>query len=338
MSPPERMARSFLLLLTLVALGGCDSSGPTGGEEVGEGEQLEDPNACEVGCGSWATGTPMPTPRSVVGTAEVNQRIYVFGGQGAEANEISVVEIYDPLTDSWSTGATMPTARNEMATAVVDGKIFLLGGCCPPLDTNERYDPATDTWTTWASMPRARHGPQAGLLGGKIYVVGGQTGDNSLSWVDVYDPGTNSWTSAADLNRPRTDGEVAVVAGVLYAIGGEQPQPQGGVTHVERYDPQTDTWVDLAPMRFIRGMVAIGVIDGKIYATGPAAEGGSQAFPPNATEVYDPATDSWTRLADAPAFRHGLKGAAAGGRLYLFGGRDENDQLLDLVDVFTPGG
>ena len=246
---------------------------------------------------------------------------------------MTTLEVYDPLTDGWSTGADLSEGLNEPAVAVLDGNLFVIGGCCGPSTANFQYDPVTDLWVARASAPRARHGAAAGTLGGKFYVVGGQTGNNAESWAHVYDPATNAWTAAAaDLLVPRADVSVAVVGGLLYAIGGAQPEPQGGVQDLERYDPALDQWSLRGRMRFLRGIVAAGVIDRHIYAAGPRDGEGA------ATAVYDPSVDLWTRLADPPSFSTGAEGVAVDGRLFVFGGIGPDEEVLDRVEVFTPGG
>lgn len=323
----HQMSLAALLFLLLGCSSSDDAAGPN---DDGFGEE-----GCTSGCGSWSDAAPMPTARWGVGAASLGGLIYVVGGRPLVDDTVdaglTTLEVYDPLTNSWSPGADLPEGLNEPAVAVLDGRLFVIGGCCGPSTANFQYDPVTDQWVARASAPRARHGAAAGTLGGKIYVVGGQTGNNALSWVDVYDPATNTWIAAAtDLIVPRADVSVAVVDGFLYAIGGAVPE--GGVQDLERYDPDLDQWSMRGRMRFLRGIVAAGVIDGHIYAAGPGEGEGA------ATAVYDPSIDLWTRLADPPSFRTGAKGAAADGRLFVFGGIGSDEEVLDRVEVFTPGG
>ena len=61
-------------------------------------------------------------------------------------------------------------------------------------------------------------------------------------------------------------------------------------------------------------------------------------------EVYDPATDAWTRLADLPypidimarrtEGRMWLAAAAHGGKIYTFGGANLNGEVRDTIDVY----
>jgi len=54
---------------------------------------------------------------------------------------------------------------------------------------------------------------------------------------------------------------------------------------------------------------------GKLYVFGGEAPG---VFPHN--EEYDPARNSWRRVADMPTPRHGLGAATVGKAIYVIGG------------------
>jgi hypothetical protein len=72
---------------------------------------------------------------------------------------------------------------------------------------------------------------------------------------------------------------------------------------------------------------AAAAFDGKIYVMGgtgaPPNGDGSSAI----VEVYDPATDSWTRLGGMPVAVHGIEAAAWDDKVYAFGGRWEDEAL-----------
>jgi N-acetylneuraminic acid mutarotase len=130
--------------------------------------------------GSWATKTPMPTPRHVHRACAVNDTIYVMGGITSIgcANPTSKVEVYDPSTDTWDTTKTnMPTARESFGLSAVNGKIYAIGGqtnnCSNWLSSVEVYDPSTNTWITKSPMLTQRGGLSTSVVSGKIYAIGG---------------------------------------------------------------------------------------------------------------------------------------------------------------------
>ena len=62
--------------------------------------------------------------------------------------------------------------------------------------------------------------------------------------------------------------------------------------------------------------ISIAEVDGKLFVIG-----GSQSNSRLATvEVYDPATDSWTKRADMPTARKNTAAAVVNGIIYVFGG------------------
>jgi N-acetylneuraminic acid mutarotase len=77
--------------------------------------------------GRWLRKTPMPTARGALGSAVLDKRIHVFGGETA-ANVFATHEVYDPENDQWTEAPPLPTARHGIAVAAVDGKIYVMGG------------------------------------------------------------------------------------------------------------------------------------------------------------------------------------------------------------------
>ena len=131
-----------------------------------EGEKLE---------GIWSRVADLPTARSEVTAAELNGKIFVFGGfgSGATANEE-----YDPATDTWRQRAPIPLGVDHAAAVAVGGNIYLIGGFdgrWGPLNNVWAYDPETDAWTAKASLPTPRGALGAALVDGKIYAIGGRS-------------------------------------------------------------------------------------------------------------------------------------------------------------------
>ena len=73
----------------------------------------------------------MPTSRAGGAAAVLDDRIYVFGGEGNPISATGVfddAESYDAATDSWSIHAPMPTPRHGSGAAALMGRIYVLGG------------------------------------------------------------------------------------------------------------------------------------------------------------------------------------------------------------------
>jgi N-acetylneuraminic acid mutarotase len=155
----------------------------------------------------------------------------------------------------------------------------------------------------------------------------------------VAGAGENEWASMTPMPTARGGLGVAVVNGKIYAIGGVYNDTQLAVN--EEYDPATDTWKDRAPMPTARSGFAIAVYQSKIYVIGGTVGTGENVGFTGATEVYDPATNTWETKTSMPTPRADLDANVVNGTIYLIGGKDywEEGPLyhqLDVTEVYTP--
>lgn len=300
--------------------------------------------------GTWASKSPMPTPRMVCSANTVDGIIYVIGGTDdpnvGSLVGVSTVEAYDPATDSWTTKTPMPGPRTLFASCVLNDKIYIIGGqrqqFTPYLDIMEEYDPLTDTWTTKTPMPDKRSVLCAAAVGDKIYVIGGfgtePVDKNPLASVLAYDPATDTWEYKAPMSKEKSAMGIAVHNDKIYVFSGAEGFGPF-VSIVEEYDPATDTWTQKNDSPFKTWCTTSGVVDGKIYALGGATTG-FNTFTPSATvNVYDPATDSWENGPAMPLERFGHASCTANHKIYVFGGTIEsgpNFNITPTVHEFTP--
>ena len=80
---------------------------------------------------TWSARVPMPTPRSGVAAAVVNDRRFVFGGEGNVQDPRGVfqeVEAFDPDANRWQSLPPMPTPRHGIGAVVLLSDIFIPGG------------------------------------------------------------------------------------------------------------------------------------------------------------------------------------------------------------------
>ena len=197
-----------------------------------------------------------------------------------------------------------------------------------------------------ASLERQELYPVAS--GGKIYVAGGvltpPTGYSAH--FEAYNVQAGRWEALKPLPEARHHIALAETDGLIYGIGGFS----GGFpfwrahTSVFIYDPQTDRWSTgpKAPEARAEGVVL--AVDGKIYAMGgrAAATPGASHFNDYAdstrSDVLDPVTGRWTRIADAPSARNSAAAAVIAGKVYVVGGRQalkQPDGSLRQVNVPT---
>ena len=134
------------------------------------------------------------------------------------------------------------------------------------------------------------------------------------------------WSSETDLGLERSQAVVVSDAdGMIYVIGGFTEVSSTPVADASRYDPFTGEWVDLAPLpSAVRGACGEVGSDGRIYVFGGT---GGLAL----TQIYDPATDSWSAGTPIPENLWEAKSAVYGDNIYILGGEGS---LGDDSDVY----
>jgi N-acetylneuraminic acid mutarotase len=157
----------------------------------------------------------------------------------------------------------------------------------------------------------------------------------------VVDAAENSWVTKKPMLTARGGLRVAVVNGKIYAIGGFDGVTQLAVN--EEYNPVTDTWTTKAAMPTARSGFAIAVYQNKIYCIGGTTgdSGNSVSGFTGATEVYDPATDTWETKKPMPTPRADMCANIVKGKIYCIGGKkywgvDPFYQELNTTEVYDP--
>ena len=255
----------------------------------------------------WATVAPRPVPGKDQLAHLADGKMYLFGGVSYRTGRQVIqdsVQVYDPATDSWSLATPMPYGSLASQSALIDGWIYFAGGVTEGNTTTNRvvrYQPSTDTWDRLPRMPVARDSGAAGTDGRSLFIFGGRdNGDRPGNGYDdtlVYTPRTGQWrTSDAD-----------------------------GLARL----PQRRAGISRAPL-----------VDGKFYIVGGETGDDRSATGPDGVyariDVYDPATDTFTRGPDLPTGRHGIGPLFTGGRLYVFGGgTQQGESRSDLMDVLN---
>lgn len=211
-------------------------------------------------------------------------------------------------------------------------------------------------WTTAAPIPQGAEEVYGIPANGKLYVFGGL----ALAWKPIgmvmeYDPATNQWTRKRDMPEYHHHIALAEMNGKIYMFGGFRLPDKGKPTWVAvnnswEYDPQTDNWRALAPVPEPRGSANAVAVNGLIHLIGgarlPAGVKGDYIHPSRNVsvgthEVYDPATNTWSKRADMPTPRNHAAAGAVSGRVYVAGGRAgsvfiPNALNLDLVEEYDP--
>jgi N-acetylneuraminic acid mutarotase len=197
------------------------------------------------------------------------------------------------------------------------------------------------------TTPRVRH--SAALLpDGRVIVVGGLDdtahgpGQVVLKSAEVYDPANGTWTPAESLSINRYGFPlVALNDGRLLAIGGASSAGDAVFNaSAEIFDASTQHWTMTHDMSEGRGFFPATVLtDGRVLVAGGSIHDGSLLgnVQTGSAEIYDPATDRWSRTGDLAVRRMGARAATlpdgrvivAGGSLYDIVGNGINLSIVD---------
>jgi N-acetylneuraminic acid mutarotase len=181
---------------------------------------------------------------------------------------------------------------------------------------------AEPAWSSKSPLPTARFGLTTCVVDGKIYAMGGGDAPYTpyLSAVEIYDPATDSWETGIPMPNARMGHATAVVGGKIYVMGGAYEALTSTAT-VDEFDPATGTWANKAPMPNDRVFHCAGAVDGKIYVLGGCRSGWNvNGADVTDVDVYDPATDTWTRKGKMRSPRAMAAAAVVNGKIYVFGG------------------
>ena len=157
----------------------------------------------------------------------------------------------------------------------------------------------------------------------KLYLVGG---DGPVEPIEEYNPNTNSWTKKAMAPVVMHHLQAVALGDKIYVLDAfydgqfptQAPMPNGC-----SYDTKANNWQKLAEIPEDRRRAGAGeaVHDGKLYLVCGITHGHSSGT--NAMfDEYDPATNTWKVLPDAPHIRDHSMAVVVGDKLYAIGGRN----------------
>lgn len=197
------------------------------------------------------------------------------------------------------------------------------------------WSPETGAWRAGAASPILLHHFQAVELDGLVYVVGAMTGsccsEPPAPNVYLYDAFADRWSSgpAMPAGRMRGGGGAVAVDGRIYWISGNTRGHEGPVSAlVDVFDPATGRFTALSPIPHPRDHFFVAHHAGKIYAVGgrdsnAGADGDIFDDTIAEVDVYDIASNSWTRLPPAsnlPTLRAAAASGIVGSELIVAGG------------------
>ncbi|KAA6439264.1 hypothetical protein FEM33_13390 [Dyadobacter flavalbus] len=266
---------------------------------------------------------------------------------------------------SWGTTASQPYKISEAQGEVVNNKLYSFGGfdsqktTFTPTKRAYKYDPVTNKWTSIADLPHTPNGEgfggvtHAGITndGTDIYMAGGYTSHSSgtgqtfgVQQVWKYNVAANTYSKLPDLPIRIAAGQLEYLNGKLYHIGGTnaaRTQDLGNNYELDLNNLAAG-WKTRAPLPNPRQHAGSAVFEGKIYYIGGQRGHDSQLVTSKDVHRYDPASDTWTKMANLPAPGNNGLGhisssvVIAGNRIIVFGGEAVQHASTNMVSAYSP--
>lgn len=164
---------------------------------------------------------------------------------------------------------------------------------------------------------------------------GGHDGWSYLNSVERLDLTTKTWSYIAPMQTMRSTAGVAILEDKLYVVGGRE----SSICHrtVEVYCPHTNRWMMKSPMNKRRGGVSVASYNGALFVFGghdlPVSNPACQRT--SSIEKYDPASDTWTLIANLDMGRDSIGVSVLGNSIITIGGFDGTN-YLKTVERFNP--
>jgi galactose oxidase len=262
-------------------------------------------------------------------------RLLVTGGHLFDSQGLSTSTFYDPFKDQWTAGPTMNNGRwYPTAVTLADGKAFVCSGSFPtgplqpPLNANTVNNVSqileNGSWINLTDFtglplyPRFHVAPSGALF------MAGSLATTYLFQDFEGKPGT--WIPIAGRSAGNSDYAPSVMydAGKIVFIGGGAPT---NIVEVIDLNAPKPAWAVVAPMRFRRRQHnATLLADGTVLVTGGTQGGDFDNLvigqPIRAGEIWDPATGTWTLMAEESVDRcyHSTAVLLPDGRVFSGGG------------------
>jgi hypothetical protein len=253
---------------------------------------------------------------------------------------------YDPVDDTWRhLPAPWVDAGSPLLVWTGEQMIGWGGGCCDmQLADGAAYTLATNSSGMLPPSPLSgRHA--AGAWTGKELIIAGNGyagfrpgGEpNSAHFADAaaYNPSTRTWRKLPSMPVGRGGGYYTVTYAAVWdgtevlVVGGTNGASEKPLARGVAYDPSSNTWRWMAPMKYPREGFVTGWTGSQLVVWGGIGDQG--AIPPGG-EAYDPTTDTWSALPEAP-LRARTQAVAVwtGSELIVWGGQDARtgEQLFD---------
>jgi hypothetical protein len=187
-------------------------------------------------------------------------------------------------------------------------------------------------------LKTGRFGAVAVAQGDYVYVIGGHNTGGILSDIERFDVRSHEVTRLTNKLTPRYNHGAALIGGKIYVFGGHGYNLPGGSPFeatMDIYDLESGKISHGAPLPTPRGYFATASLDQKIYVIGGAYGEPATMRQTNWTEIYDPATDTWSKGVPMPTIRECVAVTANGCIVVAGGYRKPTNGGLKTVECFV---
>jgi hypothetical protein len=277
---------------------------------------------------TWSIDS-LSIPRSQIGTAVVNNKVYFAGGltydeipygpyQYDRRINTKRIDIYDLTTKTWQIDS-LSEPKQYAAGAVFNNQVFFVGGrngYNRATNTVDVYNVPTNTWTH--QQMNAAAGGKFARSGNELFIVP-EEGDT----VTVYNLATNS-VRTIQLSVKRGYMTVAA-AGDLVIFAGGSVNYSNNSNVVDIYNTRTSTLTTDTLSIPRRRMGAVAIENKILFAGGIANDG----YYTNRIDIYDVQTHTWSR--DSLTFpTYEPSGSVVGNKVLIAAGPDAKT----TVDIY----
>ncbi|WP_420148009.1 Kelch repeat-containing protein [Spirosoma sp.] len=177
-----------------------------------------------------------------------------------------------------------------------------------------------------------RHENAATLIGDSLYAVGGR----GMRPLEALNLKTLIWKQHPEPPVEMNHFQAITYNGELYVMGafqGKYPH-ETPIPNIYIYNPTKGAWRvgPEIPKDRLRGSAGVVVYNNKIYMACGIIDGhydGHVAW----LDEYDPKTNTWKKLADAPRTRDHITAAVVDDKLYLAGGRNSTARINKVLET-----
>jgi N-acetylneuraminic acid mutarotase len=192
------------------------------------------------------------------------------------------------------------TTKTPMPKAAVHFKAEAVNNKIYVFGPNVTYQYDLSSWLTKQPMPSYRSSFATTTYQNRIYCIGGRTNIGPSAANEVYIPASDSWESKQAMSTPRHGLDANVVNDKIYLISGLVPDNRWPNVNVESYKSFIMT---------------------------------------NATEEYDPSTDTWVTKAPIPKAAAYYSSAVIDNKIYIFSldyFKQKDGNYESLTQIYDP--